>query len=389
MKSNFDSPRPRKISRREFLTTAAAAGLLAACSPAQSAPTPTSAPPPPTATSAAPPPTATNAAPPPTATSASAPAPTAVPAPAAASSVPRPDIIKFYPAVTSKVIRASHSGVWSGETLEPKAIRQMLDASITKLTGLNDAKEAWLALFKPTEKIAIKVNAFRNSVIFTHVPLVTAVTDSLVEAGIPAEQIVVFDFWTTELETAGFTINQDGPGVRCYGTENNYTKGFKVNKVNTQLSNILLNSDALINIPVLKSHMISGISFAMKNHYGTVPNPESLHSVGACIPGLNALPEIKDRTRLIIGDVLQANLKYGYSWPYWKADYTGDSILMSFDPVAHDTAGFQILSQLVTESGENPQALTAMAKPCLEGAAKAGLGAYDPANFELTEVKVG
>ncbi len=377
MKSDNDNLRPRGISRREFLKVAAAAGLLAACSPAPApAPTPTSAPPAPTATSApAPAPTAT-------------PAPTVAPAPAAASGVARPDVIKFYPDVTSKVVRARHSGVWSGETLEPKAIRQMLDASITKLTGLNDAKEAWLALFKPTEKIAIKVNAFRNSVIFTHVPLVTAVTDSLVEAGIPAEQIVVFDFWTTELETAGFTINQDGPGVRCYGTEKDYTKGFKVGRVNTELSNILLNSDALINIPVLKSHMISGISFAMKNHYGTVMNPEGLHSVGACIPGLNALPDIKDRTRLIIGDVLQANVKYGYSWPYWKADYTGDSILMSFDPLAHDTVGFQMLSQLVTESGEDPKALTAMAKPCLEGAAKAGLGAYDPANFELTEVKV-
>jgi len=379
MKNDYDSPRPRGISRREFLKVAAAAGLLAACSPAQApAPTPTSAPPPPTTTSApAPAPTAT-------------PAPTVTPAPAAASGVARPDIIKFYPDVTSKVVRARHSGVWSGETLEPKAIRQMLDASITKLTGLNDAKEAWLALFKPTEKIAIKVNAFRNSVIFTHVPLVTAVTDSLVEAGIPAEQIVVFDFWTTELETAGFTINQDGPGVRCFGTEKDYTKGFKVtDRVKTELSNILLNSDALINIPVLKSHMISGISFAMKNHYGTISNPESLHSVGACIPGLNALPDIKDRTRLIIGDVLQANVKYGYSWPYWKADYTGDSILMSFDPLAHDMVGFQILSQLVTDSGEDPKALTAMAKPCLEGAAKAGLGAYDPANFELTEVKAG
>ncbi len=301
----------------------------------------------------------------------------------------RPDVIKFYPAVTSKVIRARHSGVWSGETLEPKAIRQMLDASITKLTGLNDAKEAWAALFKPTEKIAIKVNAFRNSVIFTHVPLVTAVTDSLVEAGIPAEQIVVFDFWNSELEKAGFTINQDGPGVRCYGTEQAYTKGFKVGRVNTELSNILLNSNALINMPVLKSHMISGITFAMKNHFGTVMNPESLHGVSTSIPGLNALPEIKDRTRLIIGDVLQANVKYGYAWPYWKADYTGDSILMSFDPVAHDTVGFQILSQLVTDSGGDPRSYKGMATPYLENAAKAGLGAYDPANFELTEVKVG
>jgi hypothetical protein len=363
MKADFDGPHPRGISRREFLKVAAAAGLLAACSPAP--------------------------APAPTATSAPTLVPTATPAPAAVSSVLRPDIIKFYPAVTSRVIRARHGGVWSGKKLEPKAIRQMLDASITKLTGLNDAKEAWAALFKPTEKIAIKVNAFRNSIIYTHYPLVTAVTDSLVEAGIPAEQIVVFDYRTEELEWAGFTVNKEGPGVRCSGNETGYTKGFMVNEVSTQLSNILLDSDALINIPVLKVHDMAGISFAMKNHFGTVLNPYDLHDVAACIPGLNALPDIKDRTRLVIGDILQASLKCRTSFPYWKADYTGDSILMSFDPVAHDTVGFQILGQLVTDSGDNTRALTDMGKPCLEGAAKAGLGAYAPANFELTEVKVG
>ena len=371
MKGDYNSPRSWGVSRREFLKVAAAAGLLAACSPAQ-----------------APAPTPTNAPPPPTATSAPASTPTTTPVPAAVASAGRPDVVKFYPDVTSKVIHARHSGVWSGKKLEPKAIRQMLDASITKLTGLNDAKEAWLALFKPTEKIAIKVNAFRNSVIYTHFPLVTAVTDSLVEAGIPAEQIVVFDYRTEELEWAGFTVNKDGPGVRCFGTEMDYTKGFKVNDVDTQLSNILLSSDALINIPVLKVHDFAGISFAMKNHYGTVLRPFELHDLAVYMPGLNALPDIKDRTRLIIGDVLQANVKYGYSWPYWKADYTGDSILMSFDPVAHDTVGFQILTQLLTDQGGDPRAYKAMATPYLEGAAKAGLGAYDPANFELTEVKV-
>ncbi len=370
MKTELDSPHLRSISRREFLKVAAGAGLLVACSPAQApapAPMPTSAPLPPSAQPSL---------------------ETATPAPTATSSVPRPDVIKFYPRVTSEVICARHSGVWSGKRLEPQAIRQMLDASITKLTGLNDARKAWAALFKPTEKIAIKVNAFRNSIIYTHYPLVTAVTDSLVEAGIPAEQIVVFDYRTEELEWAGFTVNKDGPGVRCFGTEMDYTEGFKVNGVSTKLSNILLNSDALINMPVLKVHDMAGISFAMKNHFGTVLNPYDLHDVAACIPALNALPAIKDRTRLIVGDILQASTKCRTSFPYWKADYTGDSILMSFDPVAHDTAGLQILGQLVTDSGEDPKALTAMAKPYLEGAAKAGLGAYDAANFELTEVKV-
>ncbi len=39
------------------------------------------------------------------------------------------------------------------------------------------------------------------------------------------------------------------------------------NKIN--LANVLKECDALINIPVLKSHMMAGITFAMKNHYGS------------------------------------------------------------------------------------------------------------------------
>jgi len=290
----------------------------------------------------------------------------------------------------SKVVRARHAGVWDGEALAPEAIRQMLNASITELTGLNDAGAAWASLFDPGERIAIKVNAFRNSIIWTHVPLVMAVTECLQEVGVPAEQIVIFDYYTSELEEAGYPVNEDGPGVRCYGTDSDYTAGWTVTDIGTELSDILLNCDALINMPVLKAHMISGITFAMKNHYGTLRRPESLHrNIGRAIAELNALPPVEDRTRLIIGDVLTACLRYANSYPYWESDFTGDSILMSFDPVAHDTVGLQTLSQLLTDDGGNPAAITGMATPCLESGAELGLGANDLDNIDLVEVSLG
>jgi hypothetical protein len=292
----------------------------------------------------------------------------------------------MYPAESSTVVQARHAGVWSDKTLVPKALRQMLDASITALTGQNDARQAWATLFAPNERVAIKVNAFRNSLIWTQVPLVQAVTESLQDAGVPAEQIVVFDFYTSELKDAGFTVNQDGAGVRYYGTDDSYTEGFQVGDSDRKLSDILLNSHALINMPVLKSHMISGLSFALKNHYGTVDYPDVLHNVEQCIPALNALPEIKDRTRLVIGDMLTACLKYGYSYPYWEADYTGDSILMSFDPLAHDTVGLQMLKQLITDTGDDPASIEGMAAPWIENAGKLGLGANDDKNIKLVKV---
>jgi uncharacterized protein (DUF362 family) len=323
-------------------------------------------------------------------------APTVVPT-LAASSTPttaatlatgiRPEIIKFFPVVPSKVIQTHHSGVWDGKTLVPGALRQLLDASITKLTGMNNAREAWAALFKPGEKIAIKVNTFSNSLIWTHMPLVKAVTDSLQEAGIPAEQITIFDTQAFELTTAGYTINPDGPGIRCsdvYGKTSKRDSEVLGKKIN--LANVLKDCQALINMPVLKSHMLSGITFAMKNHYGSFPSPSTLHSKDMReIAALNALPEIKDRTRLIIGDALSANLRYTNSYPYWREDWFGDSIFMSYDPVAHDTLGLKLLTTELEKAGGNPAALIGMATPAMQYAVELGLGTNDTTNMQVLE----
>jgi hypothetical protein len=374
------TPNPAPLTRRDFLRLSAlglgslaASRLLSACSPL------------PASVTVAPVPSATAT----LAASATA-AATATPTTRAAATLtatPLPEIIRFFPDVPSKVIQTHLSGVWSDKTLLPGALRQMLDASITKLTGLNDARAAWAALFKPGEKIAIKVNTFRNSLIWTHVPLVLAVTDSLQAAGIPPEQITIFDYQTSELATAGYTVNADAPGVRCTGMDANYSAApTDVNGSHINLANILKECDALINIPVLKSHMLAGITFAMKNHYGSFYYPDKLHGDQMRgVAALNALPEIKDRTRLIIGDALAANLRYSNSWPYWREDWTGDSIFMSFDPLAHDTLGLQLLAHELEKAGGNPAGLLGMAAPAMQSALELGLGTNDLAHMEVIE----
>ena len=326
----------------------------------------------------------------PTATATSIPTATVPPTPTSRPIPPLPEIVRIYPAVSSRVVQTHHSGVWSDKQLVPNVLRQMLDASITKLTGLNDAQEAWKALFRPNERIAIKVNAFSNSIIWTHVPLVTAVTQALQEAGIPPEQIVLYDLFTHELETAGYPINPDGPGVRCYGSDNLYnTPKVRVMGVPISLSDSLTGCDALINMPVLKAHMMAGITFAMKNHYGSYKDPLLLHGVQMKeVAALNALPEIKNRTRLIIGDALAANLKWANSWPYWKEDWVGDSIFMSFDPAAHDTLGLKLLTSELDKIGGNSQALVRMAEPALIYAAELGVGTNDPAQIDFVETRL-
>jgi hypothetical protein len=343
------------ISRRDFLKLAAATGLLAGCGAVEQSTTP---------------PTDE---------------PTATPTPTQIAVARRPDIIKMYPDIPSKVVHTHHAGVWDGDKLLPEAIRQMLDASITKLTGLNDAREAWMALFDPGERIAIKVNTIRSSQHWTHVPLVMTVTECLQEAGVPAEQIIIFDRDTYELENAGYLINKDGPGVRCRGTQDlptddTYIAGWTLGDEAIGFSDILLNCDALINMPILKQHSLSGISFAMKNHYGTFDRPSFFHgsSIKDAIPELNALQPIKERTRLNIGDALSI-VKSG-----WYSAYPGDSIFMSFDSVAHDTAGLQLYKEVMASKTGRPAKAGTL--PWLENGAKLGLGTNDPAHIELVEV---
>jgi len=385
-----NSTSPRGVSRRDFLVLAA--GLLAGCTSTQqpdAAPTtkPTTEPIiKPTAEPTIKPTTEPTIKPTteptiePTIEPTTTPLPTMIPR--------RQEIIKTHPDAPSKVVH-THAGVWDGETLAPGALRQMLDASITALTGLNDATTAWAALFAPDERIAIKVNTIAGSRFWTHVPLVMAVTECLQEAGVPAEQIVIFDRYTIEMEDAGYPINKDGPGVRCHGTDRSETPGWQLLDTDIKFSDVLLNCNALINMPILKQHGMSGISFAMKNHYGTFDRPSSFHvgdRINRGLAELNALPPIKERTRLIIGDALNIVRTGGGGW--YSAE-TGDSILMSFDPVAHDATGLQLLSKVWAFAGYNPDVAIQRATPWLENGAALGLGTNDPANMELIEQTLG
>jgi uncharacterized protein (DUF362 family) len=308
----------------------------------------------------------------------------------------REDVLKFYPdAPTSKVVRAAHPGAWEGEDLVPDILRQMLDASIVQLTGLKKARDAWSILFSADEKVAIKTNSIRGGA--THPELVMALTECLQDAGVPAEQIFIFDRNTSELESEGYPVNVDGPGVRCYGNgENwgdpgNYTAGWTLLNQQIKLSDILLSCDALINVPILKRGG-PGISFAMKNHYGTFDIPASFHGTRfeRGIPELNALPPIKDRTRLTIGDALATSAYDGFLDNY-EVMAIGNTILMSFDPVAFDAIGVQMVVDKLTADGRESYARTTPlgAESWLAVGAEIGLGTNDPANIELVGVHLG
>ena len=299
--------------------------------------------------------------------------------------VPEPSPMPVAIPVLGRVVSITDSNVWRGTTLAPDRLQQMLDSGLTGLMGIAQADRAWATLFSPEDRVAIKVNTIAGSAYWTHVSLVTALAERLQSVGVPAEQIVVYDRQSNEMASAGYSVNRDGPDVRCYGTDGDYADGWTLLGTGIGLSQILLDCNALINVPLLKSHSISGMSFALKNHYGTLDRPGKFHGprMTEALADLNGLPPIAERTRLTVGDALEICTKG------WSSAAIGNSILMSRDPVAHDAVGLQMLASAIEREGGNPTAARKRAAPWLAYAAEAGLGVADPELIELLELVLG
>ena len=89
---------------------------------------------------------------------------------------------------------------------------EMLTTGMLHLTGTSTPDRAWKTLFKPDDVVGIKVNALGGRQIATHPAVVDAVIAGLTTAGIPEENIIVWDRLTEELEKAGYTINTSDQG---------------------------------------------------------------------------------------------------------------------------------------------------------------------------------
>ncbi|MBN1246687.1 MAG: DUF362 domain-containing protein [Anaerolineae bacterium] len=282
---------------------------------------------------------------------------------------------------TGSVVRVRDAAVWQGEALDPERLGRMLDRGMAALTGVGDVASAWVGYFSPDDHVAIKVNTIAGSAFWTHPMLVRLIVQRLVASGVPEEQITVFDRTTHELEAAGYLINRDGPGVRCYGTDGDYPAQAELLEAPIGLSRILMDATALINVPILKAHSISGMSFALKNHYGTFDRPGRYHGpIVHALGELSLLPAIAERTRLIVGDPLSI-CDSG-----WRQAVTSDALLISRDPVAHDAVGLQMLSEALAQLGKSGAAAEDRASAWLAHAQDIGLGIGAIEEIEVVEV---
>jgi uncharacterized protein (DUF362 family) len=145
----------------------------------------------------------------------------------------------------------------------------------------------------------------------------------------------------------------------------------------------------VINLPILKDHSMSGVTFAMKNMYGVVERPQDLHG-GGCNPGvadLNAFPVIRQKIKLTIGDAMTSVYEGG---PLFRPEHLWqpNALIVGEDRVAIDQIAWGILEKKRAEVGL--KTLEAAGRPpryiATAAGATHGLGINDPQRIKLIEV---
>jgi len=261
-----------------------------------------------------------------------------------------------------------------------KAIEEMVKSGMLNLTGLTDASEAWRFFVSPKDVVGLKVNPIGGALLSTSLEIVRAVIRQLEEAGIPKNNIVIWDRREFELFEAGFN-KENFPHIKIAGTEQKDNKGsfydadgklygermidkewfywadveekydsetipYMINEgKHSYFSKILTKQvDKVINIPILKNAG-SSVTLCLKNlAYGSISNTSRLHKqlwAETCAE-VCAFPPLRDKVVLNIVDGIKGCYNGG---PGANPEFITEfkSVLLGTDPVAVDRIGYEII----------------------------------------------
>ena len=283
-------------------------------------------------------------------------------------------------------------GTGTGAQPDEQRVQNLLDRAITAYTGHANPVTAWKSLVPMDRVIGLKVNGLGSKGIATHPALIMAVAERLQQAGVKPGNIVVWDQNTHFVESCGMTINTDPSRIRAYSSD---VAGFEDEEstwgvARIRITRILTRECAMvINMPILKDHEGAGMTFAMKNMYGVVDKPYTLHG-NHCNPGvadLNCIPVIRAKVRLTIGDAISSVYDGGPGFHPERLWYP-NALLVGEDRVALDTIAWEMIDRKRTEMGL--PTLEAAGRPPLYIATAAdaahSLGTNDPQRINRVEI---
>jgi uncharacterized protein (DUF362 family) len=120
----------------------------------------------------------------------------------------------------SIVCRTESSNAIYDYKVNASEVRRMVDEVVTDVTGQPTVAAAWASLVKPSDIVGIKVCANGAPLFSTHPEVVEPIVDGLRQAGVPPENIVIWDREAELLKRAGFHFRRGG--YRVMWNEDNY-----------------------------------------------------------------------------------------------------------------------------------------------------------------------
>jgi len=287
-------------------------------------------------------------------------------------------------------------------TIDRDRVEQNILIGVRALTRINNTAAAFESLFPGLHSgstIAIKVNtlALNNDTRWEVVRGIVSGLARMLGGTYDVSLVTIHDVQTT-LSSRGyvpgeFTFNGNyplfadwedcSPTYYAYGSH--------------RLSNFVLGSDYVINVPALKAHNAGypqhEITTAFKNHYGSIC-PQNLCNNITGMLTLNADTNIRDKTCLVVTSALRGTYDGGpwepaQSWNTFP-ESTPNSLFLTTDPTTEAYWARDMINAERVDRG-----LGAFSCPWVEQASQTpyGLGMSDPAemtvfNFEPETVDV-
>ncbi len=209
---------------------------------------------------------------------------------------------KRSPRSAAVILVRDQKALSTANQVDVRALRQMLADTLVQATGQRSERDAWRSLVKPADIVGLVPTPHLNP---THKELIDTVRNSLVEASIPAANI----------RTA-----QGGPEQARACT-------------------------ALIALPALKAHWLTGIGTVLKNYIMYSGEPSRYHDENnARLGAIWNMPHVKGKTRLVLVDALRPLCDKGpqpdprYMWNY-------NGLIAGSDPVAVETVCLKIITE--------------------------------------------
>ncbi len=192
--------------------------------------------------------------------------------------------------------------------IDLSVVKKMLDETLTTLTGQKTPKEAWMSLLKPDDVIGYVPTPHLN----------------------PTNQEVV-DVLCASLKDAGFA------------EENNRYAQAKRNSKHRETMKTVKGCTALIAVPALKAHWLTGIGTVLKNYIMYSGKPDSYHGeMNKNLGEIWNLPDVKGKTKLVLVDAIRPLCDKGpQPDPRYLWDYKG--LLAGTDPVAMERVCLEII----------------------------------------------